>query len=506
VALAKTNHGSAVNTAGSPVTTASFTPANGELLVVFGHNKAAATPAKPAITDSLGLSWTEVVDGDEGSRVRTTCYIAVATGSAMTVTSTASGATQSSVHVVGYTGAATTITNFNSGSDSAGDPAVTLGVSPSTGSAVVGSCAFNGGNNVTPPTGFAELYESTQASYRSETASDETSPSGTMTWSTSNTNAAAVVVEVKEASSGATGTAAITEGADTVSAAGTVAIAGAASITEGADTTSAAGTVAVAGTAGITEAGDTSAAAGTVAVAGASAVTEAGDTLAAEGTVGSTAITGEADITEAADTLASAGTVAIAGAAAVTEAADTASAAGTVSVAGAADITEAADTASAAGVVAIAGAADVTEGDDALAATGTVVDAGTILGAADITEADDTLTAEGTAEQPVVEPQPPATGGGGGGGTPIRRGASYQRKAPPTWRKKDEPEVTVVVAEPDGSKTTFTVPKAELQPALPTIAQILDEAVRMPKGKITLRPNDDDEIVQIMRLLAEMDD
>jgi hypothetical protein len=102
--------------------------------------------------------------------------------------------------------------------------------------------------------------------------------------------------------------------------------------------------------------------------------------------------------------------------------------------------------------------------------------------------------------------EPPVTGGGGGG-TP-RRGAGYQRKGPPSWRRKkdDEPEVTVVVAEPDGEKTTFEIPAAELRPALPVIAEIMDEVRRDLASRIVLRPNDDDEIVQILQLLAELED
>jgi hypothetical protein len=112
----------------------------------------------------------------------------------------------------------------------------------------------------------------------------------------------------------------------------------------------------------------------------------------------------------------------------------------------------------------------------------------------------------------VIEPSPP--GGSGGGGSPTRRGAGYQRKGPPSWRrKKDDDEITVVVyppggeSPPPGGKATFEIPAAELQPALPTISEILDEAIRaMPKGKLTLRPNDDDEAMEIMQLLALLED
>lgn len=171
-----------------------------------------------------------------------------------------------------------------------------------------------------------------------------------------------------------TGTASITEAADTVASAGAVAVTGASAVTEGADTASGSGAVAVSGSSAITEGADTAASAGSVAVVGSSSITEGADAVAASGAV---AVAGSANITESADTVAASGTVASGpvGAALITEANDTASAAGTVAVAGAAAISEAADTAASAGAVAVVGTAAITEGDDALDASGTNGDA-----------------------------------------------------------------------------------------------------------------------------------
>ena len=69
-------------------------------------------------------------------------------------------------------------------------------------------------------------------------------------------------VPTEEFSAGIDGTADVTEGADTASAAGQVVIDGEADATEGADTSSAAGGVVIDGTASITEGADTSAATG----------------------------------------------------------------------------------------------------------------------------------------------------------------------------------------------------------------------------------------------------
>ncbi len=156
-------------------------------------------------------------------------------------------------------------------------------------------------------------------------------------------------VEVLAAPTTITGSAALTQGADTASAAGTVAIAGDASTTQGADALAAAGTVALAGAADVTQGADTLSAAGTVAIAGDASITQGADTLSATG--GVPGLSGDASITQGADTLAAAGTVAIAGAAALTQAANTPAAAGTVAIVGAAALTQGANTLAAAGAL-----------------------------------------------------------------------------------------------------------------------------------------------------------
>lgn len=187
-----------------------------------------------------------------------------------------------------------------------------------------------------------------------------------------------------------TGAAAVTQGADTASSAGTVAIAGAAAVTQGADTLVAAGAAdSINGAADLTQGADTLSAAGTVALAGAAAVTQGADTLAAAGTV---ALVGAAAVTQGADTTSAAGAVAITGESALTQGADTLSATGGApGLVGDASITQGADTLGAAGTVAIAGAAAVTQAANTLAAAGTVA----IVGAATITQGADTLSAAG---------------------------------------------------------------------------------------------------------------
>lgn len=130
---------------------------------------------------------------------------------------------------------------------------------------------------------------------------------------------------VPVSSGGITGTASITEAADTLSSTGVLPLAGTAALTEAADTLSAAATLPIAGAASLAEAADTLSSTGILPLAGAAALTEAADTLSAAGAL---PLAGAAALTEADDTLAGTGAIALRGALAVTEAADTLSATG----------------------------------------------------------------------------------------------------------------------------------------------------------------------------------
>lgn len=127
-------------------------------------------------------------------------------------------------------------------------------------------------------------------------------------------------------------------------------ITGTASITEGADTSSASGTTTVVGTLSVTVANDTVSASGTTTIVGTLTFTNADDTVSASGTVGS-AVEGTANITEGADTSSASGTTTIVGTLSITNSDDTSSASGTTTIVGSLSITNKNDTASAFGVV-----------------------------------------------------------------------------------------------------------------------------------------------------------
>ncbi len=158
-------------------------------------------------------------------------------------------------------------------------------------------------------------------------------------------------VEVK-VPQGVNGAASLTQGADTSSAAGTVAVAGDSTLSQGADTSSAAGAVAIVGASSLTQGTDSASAAGAVAIQGTASLTQGADTLAADG--GLAAILGDASLTQGADTASAAGVVAIAGAASLTQGAQTSAGAGAVATQGAASLTQGADVLSADGTRGVA--------------------------------------------------------------------------------------------------------------------------------------------------------
>lgn len=146
------------------------------------------------------------------------------------------------------------------------------------------------------------------------------------------------------AGGGATGTAAITNDDDTVSASGGITATSSAAITNADDTVTASGSVYHVGTAAITEAGDTVSASGTISYAGSAAITETGDTAAGTGTISTP---GSAAITNGDDTVNASGYVASGaeGSAAISEAGDTVAAVGfNMDIIGTAAITESVDT------------------------------------------------------------------------------------------------------------------------------------------------------------------
>ena len=94
--------------------------------------------------------------------------------------------------------------NYSSGTDSAGDPTVTLGSAPAASSTVIGWLAAAGSTAVTPPSGYTELDDQVFSSdLRVEVVYDAASAATSAAWTTGNTRGIGLLIEVQEASGAA---------------------------------------------------------------------------------------------------------------------------------------------------------------------------------------------------------------------------------------------------------------------------------------------------------------
>jgi hypothetical protein len=193
---------------GAATTSSAFTPPADSILIasVFGSQNT-TVPAAPTITDSIGLTWTEITDvtydGGTNPRYREKIFWASvgASPSSMTVTGTVTGVPRMSLSVISITGSGTDFSNNMSSTSPVGDPSATLPSAPGANSAVIGwAIASNGANAFIQPTGFTELFDLTWPSNAGDTefVYDLTSPTQTLSWTSTNLKTMGIAIEVKE--------------------------------------------------------------------------------------------------------------------------------------------------------------------------------------------------------------------------------------------------------------------------------------------------------------------
>lgn len=196
----------AVGATATSVTTASFTPTAGHLLLAFATARPTAADI-PTISDTLGNTWTQVGSpGTDFGNITAKLWYQVVESSpaARTVTASSTGSTQVGLAIVAISGAGTDFSNFQANTNAAGDPSVTMSSYAGT-SAALGFYAGNaGGSNVTIPTGYTSLTNSQIATnIRFAVVYDTTSPSTTQTWTGVSTDSICFGVEIKEPAAGA---------------------------------------------------------------------------------------------------------------------------------------------------------------------------------------------------------------------------------------------------------------------------------------------------------------
>jgi hypothetical protein len=184
------------------VTTASFTPAaNSRLFAIGGARPSTGVP--PVITDSLGGTWTLISGSnvDFGNVAGSMYYRDIgASPAAMTVTATSTGATQVGVQAFDVTGYSTDLSNFQTNTNAAGDPSVTL-ATPAAASFAIAAAVINAGGVPTAfPTGYSQVYQSVVATnLRMCLYTDAASAGATQAWVSPGTDSICFGLEIKEA-------------------------------------------------------------------------------------------------------------------------------------------------------------------------------------------------------------------------------------------------------------------------------------------------------------------
>lgn len=366
IATQQTVTGSA--TAASSVATASWTPAANDLILVWVACRLTVTVSS---VSGNGITFVQVLSDTEGTQAQCTLSLwRGMSGSPSTgqITATLSGSANAAViQAHRISGTDTSGTNgsgaigasaiANTGATDTASPSVNV-TTTAANSRVYGG-ATHRSRTYSVGTGETAISLNNTAGTAGDTTSLSTEYQDVASASTvtidgsldSATDWIQGAVEVMVPQS-VTGSASLTQGADTLAADGAVALSGAASLTQGADTSSAAGAVAILGDASLTQGTDSASAAGAVAIQGTASLTQGADTLAADG--GLAAILGDASLTQGADTASAAGVVAIAGAASLTQGAQTSAGAGAVATQGAASLTQGADVLSADGTRGVA--------------------------------------------------------------------------------------------------------------------------------------------------------
>lgn len=254
-----------------------------------------------------------------------------------------------------------------------------------------------GADNWAAGTGFTLRNNQSVGSFFNSLASEDqvqsTAGSITASFTASQTGNDAVVyaIAIKPASTGVSGTLAVTETQDTSAFSGGVLVSGTLAVTETTDVTVFNGGVLVSGTLAVTENTDVTVFNGAVGTTGTLAVTEGQDTSAFSGGV---LVSGSLAVTETTDISAFSGDILVSGSLSVTETQDVSVFSGTVGnvTTGTLAVTEGSDTSAFSGGVLVSGSLSVTEGSDTSSFSGGVLVSGTLS----VTEGQDTSSFSGS--------------------------------------------------------------------------------------------------------------
>ncbi len=370
-------------------------------------------------TEIVGAHATRATTGTAGTQTIRMFWKRLTAADTGNYTVTFSGTTWNMAHCVMFSGGLASgdpIEVVNTAGATSGYPTTSFTVATLAG--LVNSAVTFNAITTTPPTNFTEQQDTNvlHTNTRILTGTGSVTASG---GTSSETDTVVVaMIAVQPASSGTTGTVAVTQAADSSSVSGQLGYSGTSAATDSADTSSATGTVAnlVTGTAAASQDSQTSSASGQLGYTGTSSAVQAGNASSATGQLGysgtsartqanqtSTATgqlgySGTSARTEAADTSLASGTftgTGISGNAAVTQAGNTGAAAGQLGYAGTSARTQAAHTSAATGQLGYSGTSSTAQASQTSSASGTFTSAGSFTGTAAVTQANQTGAAAG---------------------------------------------------------------------------------------------------------------
>jgi hypothetical protein len=189
--------------------TASITVPAGDLIYVFGGARRGSAVSKPTISDTLSLTWTEVINleaNDAATFGWLVVWSAVSTGAAVTITVSSTSAGLTGAHAVSVSGAAAIYTNAATTFDGAGDPTVTLSALSANSAVLAGLWIFAQAATPADPAGFTGLgggNTTTPGNGTLESWQDSTAPATSVAWTSGGTRTIGVAIEVFKAAASA---------------------------------------------------------------------------------------------------------------------------------------------------------------------------------------------------------------------------------------------------------------------------------------------------------------
>jgi phage gp45-like len=189
--------------------TASITVPAGDLIYVFGGARRGSAVSKPTISDTLSLTWTEVINleaNDAATFGWLVVWSAVSTGAAVTITVSSTSAGLTGAHAVSVSGAAAIYTNAATTFDGAGDPTVTLSALSANSAVLAGLWIFAQAATPADPAGFTGLgggNTTAPGNGTLESWQDSTAPATSVAWISGGTRTIGVAIEVFKAAASA---------------------------------------------------------------------------------------------------------------------------------------------------------------------------------------------------------------------------------------------------------------------------------------------------------------